>query len=244
MLEHPEHPPGYATADGLVEKFNSTLINMISNSSTRSDDWDERLPFLLFVYRVSAQESTKESPFFLLFGRNPRLPTESVLTQPRSMYTIDLDDYKTALVSHLGSAWEAARANIQSAQEKQKRYYDQKSRESSFSVGDRVLVYMPSEVQGKDWKLSRPFHSPYRIVSLTDCNAEVRLVDGEQEAIYVSLDRVRPCPDELSDEVCWTGRKKKRSKRRSNKRSSQVRGKTPARTIGPVTRSMTSTARQ
>ena len=51
--------------DGLVEKFNSTLI-MISKSSTRSDDWDERLPFLLFAYRVSAQESTKESPLYLL----------------------------------------------------------------------------------------------------------------------------------------------------------------------------------
>ena len=174
--------------DGLVEKFNSTLINMISKSSTRSDDWDERLPFLLFAYRVSAQESTKESPFFLLFGRIPRLPPESVLTQPRSMCTIDLDDYKTALV----------------CPEKEKRYYDQKSRESSFSVGDSVLAYMPSEVQGKDWKLSRPFHGPYRIVGLTDCNAEVRLVDGEQEAIFVSLDRVRLCPDEFSDEVCWT----------------------------------------
>ena len=90
--------PGYhPQTDGLVEQFNSTLINMISKSSTRSD---ERLPFLLFAYRVSAQESTKESPFYLLFGRNPRLPTESTLTQP--VYTIDLDDYKTALVSNLG----------------------------------------------------------------------------------------------------------------------------------------------
>ena len=66
--------------DGQVEKFNSTLISMISKSSTRSDDWDEWLPFLLFAYRVSAQESTKESPFYLLFGRNPHLPTESTLT--------------------------------------------------------------------------------------------------------------------------------------------------------------------
>ena len=31
-------------------KFNPTLINMISKSSTRSDDWDERFPLLLFAY--------------------------------------------------------------------------------------------------------------------------------------------------------------------------------------------------
>ena len=92
--------------NGLVEKFNSPLIRMISKSSTRSDNWDERLRFLLFAYRVSVQESTTKSPFYLLFGRNPRLPTENTVTQTRSPYTIDLDDYKTALVSHLGSAWE------------------------------------------------------------------------------------------------------------------------------------------
>ena len=90
----------------------------------------------------------------LLFGRNPRLPTESTLTPPGSVYTIDLEDYKTSLVSHLGSAWEAAKANIQSAQKKLKLYHDQKSKETSFNVRDRVLLYMPSEVKGKDGKLS------------------------------------------------------------------------------------------
>ena len=231
--------------DGLVEKFNSTLISMISKSSTRSDDWDERLPFLLFAYRVSAQKSTKESPFYLLFGRNPRLPTESTLTQPRSVYTIDLDDYKTALVSNLGSAWEAAKASIQSAQNKQKLYYDQKSKQTSFSVGDRILVYMPNEVKGKDWKLKRPFHGRYCIISLTDCNAEVQLLDGKEESIFVSLDRVRPCPSELSNDVCWTGHNKKHSKRqKSRKQLSQVKDKAPVRSVGPVTRSMTRNVNQ
>ena len=39
--------------DGLVEKFNSTLIQMIAKSCTVSDrDWDIHLPYLLFAYRV------------------------------------------------------------------------------------------------------------------------------------------------------------------------------------------------
>ena len=72
---------------------------------------------------------------------------------------------------------------------------------------------MLNEVKGKDWKLSRPFHGPYRIINLTDCNAEVQLVDGQEEPIFVSLDRIRPCPSELSNDVCWTGRGKKHFKR-------------------------------
>ena len=38
-------------------------------------DWDQHLPYILFAYRASMQESVKESPFYLLYGRDPRLPT-------------------------------------------------------------------------------------------------------------------------------------------------------------------------
>ena len=45
--------------DGLVEGFNSTVTNMIAKfCDTHDRDWDDHLPFLLFVYRVSAPEST------------------------------------------------------------------------------------------------------------------------------------------------------------------------------------------
>ena len=46
-------------------------------------------------------------------------------------------------------------------------------------------MYMPNEVKGK---LSRPFQDPYHIVNLTDCNAEVKLIDGKEEPILVLLD--------------------------------------------------------
>ena len=62
--------------DGLVEKFTSTLINMIAKrSNTVPHDWDVRLPQLLFAYRSSMQESTRESLFYLVCGRDPRVPT-------------------------------------------------------------------------------------------------------------------------------------------------------------------------
>lgn len=66
--------------DGLVERFNRTLIEMLSKKVEKSGrDWGEHLPFVLFAYRASLQESTQESPFFLLYGRDPRLPSELCL---------------------------------------------------------------------------------------------------------------------------------------------------------------------
>ena len=38
-------------------------------------DCNTHLPFVLFAYQASTQESTRESPFYLKYGQDPRLPT-------------------------------------------------------------------------------------------------------------------------------------------------------------------------
>ena len=43
---------------------------------TEQTDWDLYLDAILFSYRVSRQDSTKHSPFLLVYGRQPRLPIE------------------------------------------------------------------------------------------------------------------------------------------------------------------------
>ena len=98
---------------------------------------------------------------------------------------------------------------------------------------------MPSKVQGKTWKLARP----YRVEAVTDTNAEVRLVDDPtSETLFVYLNRVRLCPLQPGDRV-WVGPTKKRRKK---KRRSTSADREPARSVpdcnltghsGPVTRS-------
>ena len=171
-------------------------------------DWDKQLPYVLFAYRASVQESTKESPFYLLYGRDPRLPSECALTVPTTPYMIDLQDYRTELTTSLSDAWLAAKEHITHAQDKQKQQYDKCAKESPVKAGDRVIVHMPGSVKGKAWKLVRPFHRPYRVVSVTPTNTKVRLVDQlGADAIFVSLSRVHPCYSEMAD-VSWSGSNK------------------------------------
>ena len=63
---------------------------------------------MLFSYRTKSHESTRESPFYLLYGCDARLPTATV-DMPPSPYTVDLDDYKVELTRGLASAWKVAR---------------------------------------------------------------------------------------------------------------------------------------
>ena len=107
----------------------------------------------------------------------------------------------------MASAWKLAGENIKGAQVKQKKFYDRKTREVDLKVGERVMVFMPSECKGENWKLTRPFHGPYRVVTVHDNTVEVRLVNRpKSESICVSLDRVRRCYPEQGD-TPWTGPK-------------------------------------
>ena len=226
--------------DGLVEKFNSTITSMISKSLDVSVEWDKQLPLLLFAYRTKIQESTRESLFFLLYGRDPRLPTTSALELPRPVYTVDLDDYKSELVTCLVKARECAREQIKKAQVRQKKFYDMHTKESSYKVGERVMVYIPTEVTGKDRKLARPYHGSYRIVAITPTNAEVKLVDSiDDPSIFVALDRLRRCYPELLN-TSWTGRRKTRQRKTKHNADNQA-SHVPSvpKTTGPVTHAMT-----
>ena len=169
----------------------------------------------MFAYRATLQESIKETPFYLLYGRDPRLPSENALSAPTTPYMVDLDDYRCELTSCLSGAWTLAKENIAEAQKKQKDQYDKNAKEPAVKVGDRVMVHMPGSIKGNEWKLVRPFHGPYRVLSTTQTNAEIHLVDQPQsESIFVSLSRIRPCYSEMSD-ISWSGHGKCKS---SNKK--------------------------
>lgn len=220
-----------------VEKFNSTLIGMISKvAEGPGRDWDGHLPFLLFSYRMAIHDSTRESPFYLLYGRDTRLPSESVLGQQVSPYLVDADDYRHELTECLTTAWRVAKEQIAGAQDRQKQAYDKNANDHNFRVGDRVMIYMPAEATGKLRKFARPYHGPFRVLSVTPTNIEARLVDDTRaDPIFVAVNRVRPCSPEFPD-TSWTGPRKKRKYHKKKKVADSDRAGTGT---GPVTRSKT-----
>ena len=147
--------------DGLVERFNRTLTDMLAKTVDKSGrDWDRHLAHILFAYQVSPQESTHESPFFLLYGRDAQFHTEAALTHPKTQYQVDLDDYKTELVGSLSQAWELAHAQVKKAQQKQK-YYDLHAKESKFQQGDHVYTCpLKRKRRGRHTSLPVPFMAP------------------------------------------------------------------------------------
>lgn len=103
------------------------------------------------------------------------------------------------------------------------------------------MVNMPAESQGKDWKLSRPFHGPYRVLSVTPTNVEVRLVDSPSaDSIFVAMNRVRRCYPELGD-ATWTGRPRRRRQKLQGTKPQENRSRETVSLPyqGPTTRART-----
>ena len=87
LVTTPYHP----SCNGLTEKFNGTLKNMLRHiCAEKPKDWDRYIGRLLFAYREVKQDSLGYSPFELLYGRTVRGPRAiSIL---RELMTNDKDE--------------------------------------------------------------------------------------------------------------------------------------------------------
>ena len=58
-------------ANGLVERLNQTIANSLKHlDNSIKSSWDQYLSAVLYAYRTLLQSTTKQTPFFLTYGRD------------------------------------------------------------------------------------------------------------------------------------------------------------------------------
>ena len=69
--------PYHPQTNGQCEGFNSTLLNMLGTLTPgQKKDWKSHVPALVHAYNCTKNAATGFSPYYLLFGREPRLPVD------------------------------------------------------------------------------------------------------------------------------------------------------------------------
>ena len=99
------------------------------------------------------------------FGLDCRSPTEAAYLPVSEISPSTVEDYRKELMVSLSSARNLALRALQKAQSRYKDNYHRNVREFRPRVGDWVLVYFPHEDSGKNRKMSKLWHGPYRVTS-------------------------------------------------------------------------------
>ena len=181
-------------SDGMVERFNKTLINMVAvmtEPRRRQCDWDECLPYACFAYRCTPQESTGESPNMMMFGRELRLPVDLVVEGPAVEDKV-ATDFAQGLRQNLQEAHERPRECLRQSARHQKRTYDRKVHGQGLEEGQFVWLFNNARKKGRSPKLEFRWDGPFLVVKkLSDVTYRVQRKPGSK-AFVVHGDRLKP----------------------------------------------------
>ena len=176
-------------ANGRLEGWHRFLKSCITKHIRGADvEWDDLIPLAVSAYNFFPCQSSKESPFVLMFGRDPITPIAKLLELRLKFYG---EKGVSLRMDTLRKLYTVAAENIRRAREKHPR---QEAAVPRFQVNDLVLVKDP------DSAAFEPRYMPnYRIVAIHGKNR----IEVQDEKGHKSIRRsghVKPCHP--AEKVC------------------------------------------
>ena len=182
------------STNGGIERFHGTMHAMLAKwVAANHRDWDEKLPAVAFAYRASEHESTGFTPFYLMHGREARIPADIVYGPAQSEIEPD-NDFVATLQDTLREAFHLTRQQLGKAAIRRKVQYDLRARPQKFAVGSWVWCLVPRRQKGRYPKWQSPYTGPFEVTKiLGPVTYEVRR-HPRAKPWHVHVDKLKPCP--------------------------------------------------
>ena len=156
--------PYHPQSNGRIEGFHHFLKACMSKHISKNFDWDEVIPGAVAAYNFFPNEHSRESPFFLMFGRDPRIPLSDMLGQNIRYLG---DDESVLSLESLQQMYYLAAENIKKAREKMDKNKHQYP--NKLKIGDMVMIKSHTREQ------FQPLYKGYfRIISFKGNQVQVR----------------------------------------------------------------------
>ena len=197
------HPMG----NGQTERFNRTLGSMLrALPLAAKQHWAQQIQTLTFAYNATIHETTGYPPFYLMYGRVPRLLVDMVFKQVlKDPVVVNYKTYAEKLMANLHVAAGIAQQHARKEQKHQADGYNKRVRGTHLNVGDRVLLANKTE-RGKRKLADKWEATMYTII---DRNPQthiykVRDESGKNKVVHrnLMLDvSFLPVPEQSSEEL-------------------------------------------
>ena len=203
--------------DGLVERFNRTLIDMLTCYVVdEPEQWERFLPYVTFAYNTAVQSTLQECPFFLFFGRLPVLPHDVKLNLK---YEITGDDAFMYTKKWM-QAQRLARKHLFKAQEKQKFNYNLGTVETMYEIGDWVMLKAPPMAG----KFINRWNGPYKITkNYSKVNYEIENIeDKKQKRMVVHVNRLKKFNQRENSTTLTNPNKQEPQENKDNQKAEEI----------------------
>jgi len=162
--------------------------------SEQQRDWDQYLPATAFAYRSTVQESTGFSPYFLMYGREARIPADLVYVPPPDLsHSEDVPEFVAQRRDTLQSAFETTRQHLGSSATRRKCQYDLRTRPQEFPVDSWVWVHVHRRKESRYQKWRSPYEGPFLVIKrLGPVNYVVQRTPKSRTWV-THVDRLKPC---------------------------------------------------
>jgi Integrase zinc binding domain/Integrase core domain len=181
-IEHLKTTAYHPQTNGALERSHSTLKDYLTHFITENlDNWDEFVPLAMFCYNTSVHSATKFTPYELVFGNKPLLP--SSIENPNS--NLNYLDYINQLKYKLAMTRSTAKTHIEKAKLKAKETYDKTACNVEYKKGDLVLTRNNRPMKGR--KLMPQWNGPFEIVEVNDpLNVVIKTYRNKTRKLHVN----------------------------------------------------------
>ena len=152
--------------NGLVERQNRKIIDHLKTIVGNLDEcWDVLMDDVAIGINSTVNESTGETPHYILYGTEKRLPTSFLCKNPCVKRVYNYEDYVSVRTSESIRTIARVRENLLSSALKRKEVYDRNAVSAELKVGQKVYALLHVK-SGSFPKVAPKFEGPYRVVEV------------------------------------------------------------------------------
>ena len=178
-------------SDGMIERFNRTLITMLSLFVDQNKkDWDDHLPYVMSAYRATQHKSTGASPNLLMLNREIDTPLDVMVGPPPSSKQPECPiKYIEWVRSAMLCAFEYTYQQLGLAATRQKRDYNRGLKPREYEEGNWVWRWYPPTA---NQKLGLGWVGPYLIIKRLSYLTYRIQKTKEDRPLVVHVDHLKP----------------------------------------------------